>query len=205
MIRIGITGGIGSGKSVVSRLMRLLDVPVYISDEESKRLVATDEAIRKELTSLLGPEVYVGGSLNKPFLAAYLFSDENHAARVNAIIHPKVKDDFRQWVKRHKDSPVVAMESAILIEAGFTDVVDRVVSVYAPKEVRLRRAMLRDGVSREAVESRMGHQMDDERKRDLADYVVTNDGESPLIPQVLSLLASLSENNAYLCRPESEH
>lgn len=205
MIRIGITGGIGSGKSVVSRLMRLLDVPVYISDEESKRLVATDEAIRKELTSLLGPEVYAGGSLNKPFLAAYLFSDESHAARVNAIIHPKVKDDFRQWVKRHKDSPVVAMESAILIEAGFTDVVDRVVSVYAPKEVRLRRAMLRDEVSREAVESRMGHQMDDERKRDLADYVITNDGESPLIPQVLSLLASLSENNAYLCRPESEH
>lgn len=205
MIRIGITGGIGSGKSVVSRLMRLLDVPVYISDEESKRLVATDEAIRKELTSLLGPEVYAGGSLNKPFLAAYLFSDESHAARVNAIIHPKVKDDFRQWVKRHKDCPIVAMESAILIEAGFTDVVDRVVSVYAPKEVRLRRAMLRDEVSREAVESRMGHQMDDERKRDLADYVIMNDGESPLIPQVLSLLASLSENNAYLCRPESEH
>ena len=179
-IRIGITGGIGSGKSVVSRLLRLLGIPVYISDEEAKRLMATDEGIRAELVALL---------------ASYLFAGPDHARRVNAIVHPRVRDDFRAWAKAHEGAGLVAMESAILYEAGFRDEVDRVVMVYAPEETRIERATRRDAASRAGVEKRIRSQMGDEEKRRLADYVLVNDGKRPLIPQVLALISSLSQNH----------
>ncbi len=199
-IKIGITGGIGSGKSVVSCLLQLMGIPVYIADMESKRLTGTDPVIRRELCALVGEEVFRDGELNKPLLAAYLFGDATHAAQVNAIIHPRVKKDFRTWVERHPSTPWVAMESAILIESGFAGEVDVVVMVYAPLEVRVQRAMKRDEATREQVEQRIRHQMDDEEKRRQAAYVIVNDGETPLIPQVLDLISFLSENNHYLCR-----
>lgn len=203
--KIGITGGIGSGKSVVARLLRLLGVPVYLTDDESKRLMLTDPDIRRDLTALLGAEVYhADGSLNKPLLAAYLFASDEHAAQVNAIVHPRVRRDFRRWVEARQGQPLVAVESAILLEAGFGSEVDAVVMVYAPPEVRIARAMRRDGASRQAVEERIRRQMDDEEKRLRAAHVVLNDGETALIPQVLSLIASLSQNNPYLCDPKQE-
>lgn len=193
-IRLGITGGIGSGKSLVCRLLEVMGIPVYISDTETKQLMASDASIRKELVALLGEEVYAGGVLNKPMLASYLFGNPEHACRVNGIVHPRVKDDFRHWVQRHATDPVVAIESAILIEAGFVGEVDVVVMVYAPEEVRIERAMKRDASSRELIEKRLRSQMSDEEKRKQADFVIVNDGETPLIPQVWDLLTSLSEN-----------
>lgn len=193
VIKIGITGGIGSGKSVVSRLLSLMDIPVYLSDDEAKRLTATDETIRKELTALLGDELYQGDVLNKSLLAGYLFASPENAARVNAIIHPVVKQDFRRWCKENASSSILAMESAILIEAGFAPEVDAVVMVYAPKEVRIRRAMKRDGASRKQIEQRIQNQMDDEAKRAKADYTIINDDKTPLIPQVFRLLFSVSQ------------
>ena len=203
-IKIGITGGIGSGKSVVSRLLEVIGIPVYISDVETKRLTATDICIRQELIALLGTEVYVNGELNKPLLASYLFSNPGHAGQVNAIIHPQVKADFRQWVQQRDAFPIVGIESAILIEAGFADEVDAVVMVYAPREIRLQRAMERDASTRELIEKRIRSQMSDEKKRSQADFVIVNDGETPLIPQVLELITSLSKNNPYLCLPKLE-
>lgn len=184
---LGITGGIGSGKSVVCRLLKVMGVPVYTSDTESRELMVHDAEIRRELVRLLGEEVYAGGSLNKPLLAAYLFDSAENAARVNGIVHPRVKAHFRQWVQRQQ-SPVVAMESAILIESGFTDMVDRVVMVYAPASLRLERSMQRDAAPREAIERRMKSQMDDEAKRSLSHFIIMNDGQLPLIPQVEELL-----------------
>ena len=192
-IKIGITGGIGSGKSVVSKLLRAMSIPVYLSDDEAKRLTATDETIRKELTALLGDELYQGNVLNKSLLAGYLFASPENAARVNAIIHPVVKQDFRRWCKENASSSILAMESAILIEAGFAPEVDAVVMVYAPKEVRIRRAMKRDGASRKQIEQRIQNQMDDEVKRAKADYTIINDDKTPLIPQVFRLLFSVSQ------------
>ncbi len=197
-IKLGITGGIGSGKSVVSRLLQLMGIPVYISDVESKQLTNSDPLIRQELCALLGEELFAGGELNKPMLAAYLFAHPDHAARVNGIIHPRVRDDFRVWVGK-QSSEVIGMESAILIESGFACEVDVVVMVYAPLEVRVQRAMQRDGVSEELVRQRIRNQMNDEEKRLQAGYEIINDGETPLIPQVLELIASLSQNNHYLC------
>lgn len=202
-IRIGITGGIGSGKSVVSHLLEIMGVPVYISDAESKRLTVNDAFIRRELTALLGEGIYDGDELNKPMLASYIFGNPEHIRTVNGIIHPRVRDDFRQWVVRHAACPIVGMESAILIEAGFAGEVDAVVMVYAPEEVRITRAMLRDAASRELVERRVRSQMSDEEKCKQADFVIVNDGETPLIPQVLDLMTSLSKNIAYLCPPKN--
>lgn len=198
-IRIGLTGGIGSGKSVVSRLLEVMGIPVYISDIETRRLMVADESIRRGLTSLLGENVYIGENLNKPLLTSYLFGSAEHAAQVNAIVHPRVKDDFRLWCSARSIYPWVGIESAILLEAGFRGEVDKVVMVYAPLEVRIQRAVSRDASSRELIEQRIRRQMDDEEKRRMADYVIVNDGNSPLIPQVLALISSLSKNIDYLC------
>lgn len=190
-IKIGITGGIGSGKSVVSRLLEVMGIPVYISDTASKGLMISDGFIRQELQALLGKEVYAGGVLNKPLLASYLFGSADHARQVNGIVHPRVKADFRQWVCQHSSRPIVGIESAILVEAGFADEVDKVVMVYAPEEIRIARAVRRDASSREQIEKRIRSQMNDEEKRRYADFVIANDGATPLIPQVLELIASL--------------
>lgn len=187
-IRIGITGGIGSGKSVVCRLLEMVGVPVYTSDLEAKRLMRQDPAIRRGLIALVGSDVYDGEELNRPLLASYLFGHAEHARRVNAIVHPRVKEDFRQWVQRHAACPVVGMESAILIEAGFTDVVDCIVMVYAPEEVRIERAVCRDDASREQIIRRIRSQMNDEEKRCRADFVIDNGGSLSLIEQVRMLV-----------------
>ncbi|ADV43700.1 dephospho-CoA kinase [Bacteroides helcogenes] len=194
-IRLGITGGIGSGKSLVCRLLETMGIPVYISDVETKKLMLADPFIHKELVTLLGEDVYAGGVLNKSLLASYLFSGPEHAKQVNGIIHPRVKDDFRRWVQFHASFSVVAIESAILIEAGFAGEVDVVVMVYAPEEVRIERAVRRDSSSHELIRKRIRSQMSDEEKRKQADFVIVNDGEAPLMPQVLALIASLSEKN----------
>lgn len=194
-IILGITGGIGSGKSVVCRLLQLMGVPVYSSDDETKQLMVHDELIRAGLISLLGPEAYQGEALNKPLIAKYLFASADHAATINALIHPRVKQDFRRWVAEHAGHPIVAIESAILVEAGFTDVVDRVILVTAPVETRIRRAMQRDAASRQQIEQRVERQMADEERSSTAHHIIQNDDFVPLIPQVLALIASLLGNN----------
>lgn len=176
MIKFAITGGIGSGKSYVSSLLEERGIPIYNADLESKRLTVQDEGIRKELVALLGEDIYQGATLNKPLLASYLFANSDNAVKVNSIIHPRVKDDFRRWVESQKDVPLVGLESAILYESGFDDVVDQVVMVYAPEAVRLQRAMKRDNATEEQVRARMSAQMDDEEKRSKADFVLMNDG-----------------------------
>lgn len=193
-IKIGITGGIGSGKSIVSRLLTLTGIPVYQTDTEAKRLMLSDTGIREGLTALAGNEVYNEKGLNKAFLASYIFGHPEHLKQVNAIVHPRVRDDFRLWAGKARQK-IVAMESAILLEAGFTNEVDKIVMVYAPSEVRIARAIRRDSATRKEVERRIQSQMNDEKKRGAADFVIVNDGETPLIPQVLSLISSLSQNH----------
>lgn len=198
-IRIGITGGIGSGKSVVSRLLGIMGIPVYVSDIEAKRITSADLQVRQELSELVGTDLFSGGELNRPMLASYLFASSENARRVNGIIHPRVKEDFRQWVAAHADFDIVGMESAILIEAGFAGEVDVIVMVSAPFDIRLKRVMQRDRSPRELVIKRIQSQMDDEEKKNKAGFVIVNDGESPLIPQVLELISFLYQNIHYLC------
>lgn len=191
LIKVGITGGIGSGKSVVSRLLGIMGIPVYISDSESKRLTQTDSSIREGLIGVLGDCIYLNGQLNKSLLASYMFGNPEHVKQVNGIIHPCVRNDFRAWIASQKEQHIVGLESAILVEAGFEAEVDVVIMVYAPQELRLRRAMFRDMVSEQEICRRIQSQMDDEEKRLYANYVVYNDGEQPLIPQIEKILANL--------------
>lgn len=177
MIRLGITGGIGSGKSYVSRLLtRYFGIPVYDSDAEAKRLNNENPFIREQLIRLVGPEVYDEVGLVKPVLAEYLFADSDNTKQVNAIIHPVVREDFTQWCQR-QEAGIVGLESAILFESGFHLSMDKVLFVDAPLEVRIRRAVFRDGVQREQIEARIAQQ-DSSSAMKRADFVIENDGVS---------------------------
>lgn len=195
MVKIGITGGIGSGKSYVSRLLtEHYGIPVYNTDSEAKRLMLSDEGIRRRLTALLGKEVYKSdGTLNKPLLANYLFADSCHAGQINAIVHPQVKADFLKWADRQTGCEVVALESAILFESGFDNIVDKVVMVYAPVELRIRRVMLRDDTTEEKIRQRIVAQMDDKAKQDRSDFIIFNDGSRPLNLQLDDLQETLEK------------
>ena len=188
-IKIGLTGGIGSGKSVVSHLLATMGIPVYIADDEAKRITSSNITIRQQLVHLLGEEIFSNGELNKKLLAAYLFSDPENAKIVNGIIHPRVKEDFVTWVSLNNHYPIVAIESAILIEAGFEDEVDIIVMVSAPLDLRLKRLALRDSSSsKEQIKKRIQSQMDDEEKKAMANFVIVNDEETPVIPQIIELM-----------------
>ena len=188
-ITIGITGGIGSGKSYVSAIIReKFGIPVYDCDKEAKRLTASDAEIRRKLIQLVGPEVFNGEELVRQHLADFLFGSEENARKVNAIIHPAVLRDFKQWARKQQQ-PIVAMESAILFESGFNKSVDRVLFVDAPEEVRLRRAMQRDSATEQQISARMKMQQP-ELHRQQADYVVHNssDDDTRLLVQLTEII-----------------
>lgn len=193
MICVAITGGIGSGKSYISAMLEERGIPVYNADTESKRLTLSNAEIRNKLIALLGEEIYANGELNKPMLASYLFASTENAVRINGIIHPVVKEDFKRWLTNHTEKEITALESAILYEAGFEDSVDTVLVVFAPRELRLERAMKRDKATREQIEARMDAQMDEEEKCRRADFVVYNDGSLPLDEQLTSFINQLKK------------
>lgn len=193
MTSIAITGGIGSGKSYVSVLLQAAGIPVYNTDNEAKRLMLSDEGIRQDLIALLGEGVYTDGALNKPMLASYLFAGPENAARINAIVHPRVKADFRRWMEEQEGQEIVGLECAILFEAGFADTVDAVVTVYAPESLRVERAMKRDGATEAQIRARIAAQMDDEEKCRLSDYIIYNDGSISLENQLSALVAQLKK------------
>lgn len=187
MIRIGITGGIGSGKSVVSRILSLYQIPVYIADDESKKLTNSSLIIREKLTDLLGTDIYTEKGLNKPLLATSIFGNKMMLEKVNQIIHPVVNRHFNEWCKS-QNAPCCAIESAILFESGFDKSVDLSLMVYAPTDVRIERAILRDQTSKEALLKRINSQISDEQKKEWADYTIINDGKQALLPQIKKFL-----------------
>ena len=173
MYKVGITGGIGSGKSSVCALLSAYGVAVYDSDDRAKALMNENEALRRALCEAFGEECYNAEGLNRAYLASQVFGSEEALARLNSIVHPAVRADFRAWAERQQGTYVV-LESAILFEAGFETEVDTTVAVLAPKEERIRRAMQRDGVEREAIERRMEHQMGDEELHAKAEKCLVN-------------------------------
>ena len=189
MIRIGITGGMGSGKTYVCQLLQQRGIPVYNCDDEAKRRMSESLEIRQRLIELIGSDAYQEDKLNKPAIARFLFANADNASLVNGIVHPVVRQDFDEWVSR-QDAPIVAQECALLFESGFQDTVDVTVLVYAPLHLRLQRATLRDQATPEQIEARMAQQMDEEEKRSRADFCILNDG-SDLDPQIEHLLTQI--------------
>lgn len=194
---IGITGGIGSGKSYVSNLLyQELDIPVYDCDAEAKRLTASDREIQSKLIQIVGPEVFDGQELVRKRLADYLFADPENASRVNAIIHPAVLEDFKLWTSKQQ-KPIVAMESAILFESGFNEYVDYVLFVDAPEDVRLLRAMQRDNAPEEKIRQRMQMQQP-ELHRKQADFIIDNSKatKKEIIEQLIAIHHHLSQGGS---------
>ena len=173
MYKIGITGGIGSGKSTVCALFREQGVAVYDSDTEAKRLMAESADLRRRLIEGFGEECYNAEGLDRKYLASKVFGCEEALQRLNSIVHPAVREDFRAWAERQRGSYVV-LESAILFEAGFENEVDATLAVMAPLEERVRRTMERDGVEREQVMERIKHQMSDDDLHARADRTLVN-------------------------------
>ena len=170
---IGLTGGIGSGKSTVAKMFVALGVPVYNSDAEAKLLMGNSKIIKKAIVELFGNEAYLKGHLNREFIAKKVFSDKQALNQLNAIVHPAVRDHFEAWVRK-QNYPYVIQEAAIIFENGMQDKYDAVVLVAAPKETRLARVMARDKVDEHHVLSRMDNQWDEADKKALATYVIEN-------------------------------
>lgn len=173
MYKVGLTGGIGSGKSKVAEFLRDREVAIYDSDSRAKELMMSNEALREALIAEFGQECYTADGINRAWLAQRVFNNEAELARLNAIVHPAVMRDFAAWAEAQEGNYVV-LESAILLEAGLESHVDVVVAVMAPKELRLERAMLRDGAKREQIEERIRNQMSDEERTDRAKYAIVN-------------------------------
>ncbi len=187
---VGLTGGIGSGKTTVAKMFIELGVPVYIADVEAKLLTNRSKVIRRKLITLFGDESYKDGVLNREFVAKKIFGDKDLLQKVNAIIHPKVGQHFRRWLKK-QDAPYCIKEAAILFESGSYKDCDYIILVTAPKEIRIERVMQRDTTTREAIENRMANQWDDEKKRTLSHFYIKNTDLSVTKKQVKEIHNSL--------------
>ncbi len=187
MIRVGVTGGIGSGKSLVCSVLEACGVPVYYADSEARRLMNADSSLREAIKDLLGENAYRDGELDRQMVGERVFGDSGLLEKLNALVHPVVGDDFHTWCTRWEGVPYVVEEAAILFESGAIRHLDMSVLVYAPSQLRIKRVMERDGASRREVEQRMQMQMDEEEKLKLADRVIFNDGKNLLLPQIVDL------------------
>jgi dephospho-CoA kinase len=187
--QIGITGGIGAGKSLVARVFAALHVPVYDADSRAKSIMNGDPDLKADLIQAFGPEAYTAaGELNRNYLAATVFGDARKVALLNSLVHPRVGADYAHWVERHAHFPYLLKEAALLFESGSYQTLHQVIAVSAPLSLRIRRVLLRDSHRTEAdVAAIIARQMDEDEKQLRADYVVYNDEKRLLIPQVLEL------------------
>ena len=173
MIRVGVCGGIGSGKSTVCEIFARHGVAVYNSDQRAKALMNESQPLRREIIELFGEESYEGGELNRHYLASQIFGNKEQLAKLNAIVHPAVIEDFVAWAAEQEGDYCI-VESAILFESGLNEAVDKVVAVLAPRPLRVERAMQRDGATREQIEARIDAQMCDDELMRRADFAIVN-------------------------------
>ena len=185
---IGVTGGIGSGKSYVCSILAQLGAPIFYADDAAKHIMRTHSAVQEELRALLGAEVYdAEGHLVKSVVAAYLCQGESHSLRVNAIVHPRVEEAWREFVAQHADAPIIYMECALLFEVGWQRLVDKSLLVTCPEEERIARIMVRDNISRATALQWIALQMPESEKQQLADLILLNDGKEDVATQLRSL------------------
>ncbi|HEX5111919.1 MAG TPA: dephospho-CoA kinase [Saprospiraceae bacterium] len=186
---IGLTGGIGSGKSTVAAIFSTIGIPVYESDARAKALMNEDPDLKTKIKALLGSDAYKNGEINRAWIAERVFADKNLLEQLNAIVHPAVKKDAIAFAheKANEAAPYIIKESAILLEENLTEELDAIILVVAPLGTRIERVMKRDGASREQIEERIRNQWTDDIKIPLADYVIFNDGERSLLEQVMDI------------------
>jgi dephospho-CoA kinase len=196
-LRIGLTGGIGAGKSIIAKVFETIGVPVFDADKVGKSILSKDPEVRNEIIHLLGPESYTDKVPNRKFIAQVIFNDESLRSSLNQIIHPKVGLAYETWVHQNTEAMYTIKESAIAFETGIYEKMDANILVVAPEQLRIERVMKRDNTDLEAVKKRMEAQWSDEVKITLTDFVVTNDEKSGVLPQVLEIhkkILRISEN-----------
>ncbi len=173
MLKVGVTGGIGSGKSTLCQMFGELGIPVYNSDSKAKSLMTSSQELRESIIGAFGAESYINGELNRAYLAQCVFTSPDNLATLNSLVHPCVKNDFEEWCKL-QNAPYVILECAILFEAKFNLCVDRTLCVLSPKQLRVERVISRDGLTQKQIEERMANQMSDEQLHELSDMSVVN-------------------------------
>jgi dephospho-CoA kinase len=198
VLKIGLTGGIGSGKSTVAQIFEVLGIPVYYADTAAKRLMNEDADLKLAITNIFGKQAYRNNILDRRYISSIVFSDPAKLASLNAVVHPATKKDGEAWMQQ-QTTPYAIHEAALIFEANVAERLDHVIGVSSPLELRIKRAMDRDKVNRDQVLKRMGQQMDENVKMSRCDFVLINDEQQLLIPQVLDvhmkLLAISKEKN----------
>lgn len=195
MTKVGVTGGIGSGKTLICQVFEKLGIPVFYADDEAKRLLNTDPQVKESMREYFGKDIYDDTGIKKAYLASKIFNNKDALSKVNSIVHPVVRKLFARWVKEKEAAfPYVIEEAAILFESGVYQDLDYNILVYAPEELRINRVISRDHASMEQVKARMEHQMKDEDKMAMADAVIYNDESRLVIPQILEIHQRLISN-----------
>jgi dephospho-CoA kinase len=193
MRKVGLTGGIGSGKSTVCKIFSILGIPVYQADIAAKKLYDVDEELQNELKLLFGEQLYSSGTLDRKQLANIIFSDKENLRKVNELVHPAVKRDFLAYISRIPvTTPYVIHEAAILYEAKIENMFDVVINVYAPENLRIKRVLARGDATEKDVKQRIASQWQDKLKVELSDYNIINDDKTPILPQILQIHKELS-------------
>jgi dephospho-CoA kinase len=186
MLRIGLTGGIGSGKTTVAHIFATLGIPVYDADSASKRLMVENQEVKDKIIAVFGKDAYQNNQLNRTFLAKKVFKNKEKLALLNSIVHPATMLEAKNWMLA-QSAPYAIKEAALIFESGSQKNLDKVIGVSSPLALRIQRTMQRNGISELEVIERMNNQMDEETKINLCDYIIVNDEEQLLIPQVLAL------------------
>jgi dephospho-CoA kinase len=186
VLKIGLTGGIGSGKSTVAGIFKVLGIPVFDADANARQLMETDKTLQSGIVALFGDKAYEDGRLNRKLIADIVFNDPFQLEKLNALVHPAAINAGESWAKK-QNAIYVIKEAALFFEAGSTEGMDYIIGVYAPQHIRINRVMKRDSISREEVMSRMKRQIQEEIKMRLCDFVILNDDQHLVIPQVLQL------------------
>ena len=191
MLKIGITGSIGAGKSTVAGIFKVLGIPVFDADATAKNILNTDSVLREQIAAAFGSETYKNGLLDRKYLATLVFNNPNQLAKLNALVHPASIEAANIWAKHWEEQgcPYILKEAALLFEAGTNVGLDFIIGVTAPVEMRIARVMERDHVTREEVLKRMQHQLDDTEKMKRCNFVIDNNEASLVIPEVLALHA----------------
>ena len=186
MLKVGLTGGIGSGKTTVAKVFELLNIPVYYADIEAKRIMNEDPELKEQIIRHFGAKAYPSNELDRSYIASIVFNDKKKLDLLNSLVHPATIKDGNNWLKNQK-SPYSIKEAALIFESGMQEHLDYVIGVSAPAGLRIKRSMQRDAVSEEAVKARMNKQMEEDTKLSLCDFIIYNDEEKAVIPQVLAL------------------
>lgn len=186
--RIGITGGIGSGKTTACRIFAMLGIPVYYADDRAKWLMENDPSLMEALRATFGAEIYsTEGKLQRAYLADIVFNDQTQLAKLNSLVHPAVREDGIRWDKEHQNVPYTLREAALLYESGIYKLLDKIIVVTAPEALRIERVHQRDGLSPAQIKARMDKQWPEAEKVERADFVITNDGKQSLIRQIYQI------------------